>query len=259
MSSRERRRTRCSLMLFIGISVIGIVSFNIHNLNTLLEYVSSQPLVGKMSSNHGSESKRKVPQLLKKIFSTNLPASMEGEEIITFDTLAKMFYLEAISAKPVHDTNERQKINATAWEEHKFPNGGLFPSDKLLLSELYYNASSVFEYGLGESTYIAAHTGVPRYAGVDSAAEWVSMARETVLIKFKKDNFRFTLADVGTCGSPFDQGPGFWPHKNSSTKILDNSFFWHTSKRGQDVVPGLKNVYLGLNFCTNVMILFVLE
>jgi hypothetical protein len=51
----------------------------------------------------------------------------------------------------------------------------------------------VFEYGLGESTLIAAHTGVPRYSGIDSDAVWVSQARDNS----KLEHFRFNFADVG--------------------------------------------------------------
>ena len=55
--------------------------------------------------------------------------------------------------------------------------GGLANSDRELLASLYYNSSSVFEFGLGESTHIAAYVGVPRFAGVDSDAVWVAKAR----------------------------------------------------------------------------------
>jgi hypothetical protein len=61
-----------------------------------------------------------------------------------------------------------------------------------LLAEIYGKAESVFEYGLGESTYIANHVGVPRYAGIDSDASWVAMAREKV-----DSRFRFYFADIG--------------------------------------------------------------
>jgi len=70
--------------------------------------------------------------------------------------------------------------------------GGLADSDRELIADLYYHAESVFEYGIGESTAIAATTNLPRYAGVDSSAEWVSTARSHA-----PDRFRFSFADVG--------------------------------------------------------------
>ena len=70
--------------------------------------------------------------------------------------------------------------------------GGLTDSDRDLIADLYYKADSVFEYGIGESTIIAAKTNLPRYAGVDSSAEWVSMARS-----YAPDRFRFSFADIG--------------------------------------------------------------
>ncbi len=58
--------------------------------------------------------------------------------------------------------------------------GGLEDADRVMLGSFYGSANSVFEWGLGESSYIAGHLNVPRFAGVDSDAEWVSSAREKV-------------------------------------------------------------------------------
>lgn len=63
----------------------------------------------------------------------------------------------------------------------------------MLLGELYRNASSVFEFGLGESTLIASYVGVPRYSGVDSDAAWVNKARDGANV----DGYHFTFADIG--------------------------------------------------------------
>jgi hypothetical protein len=54
----------------------------------------------------------------------------------------------------------------------------------------------VFEFGVGESTLIAAHVGVPRYSGVDSDANWIAKARESVL-PHNMSQYRFTFADIG--------------------------------------------------------------
>jgi hypothetical protein len=62
----------------------------------------------------------------------------------------------------------RKKFDVKTWD--KTTTGGLTNKDRTLLAEIYGEANSVFEYGLGESTYIANHVGVPRYAGIDSDA-----------------------------------------------------------------------------------------
>lgn len=54
----------------------------------------------------------------------------------------------------------------------------------------------MFEFGLGKSTYIASFVNVPRYAGVDSDAKWVSDARDFVTNK-NNSHFRFYFADIG--------------------------------------------------------------
>ncbi len=115
-----------------------------------------------------------------------------------FDTLTKIFYSEAISQPTAESVGTRQRLNITEWNKQPSSWGGLFTEDRELLSDLYFNASSIFEYGLGESTYVAAHTGVPRYAGVDSDVNWVSTARDTVVANLSGDNFRFYFADIGT-------------------------------------------------------------
>jgi len=104
-----------------------------------------------------------------------------------FDEIRQMLYKEAI--KPENSGN-RSKFSLEGWTKGT---GGLDDADRMALGDLYLNAKSVFEYGLGESTLIAAHTGVPRYAGVDSDALWVAQARTNS----KLDHFRFNFADIG--------------------------------------------------------------
>jgi hypothetical protein len=84
----------------------------------------------------------------------------------------------------------RKKFDVKTWD--KTTTGGLTNKDRTLLAEIYGEANSVFEYGLGESTLIANHVGVPRYAGIDSDAAWVANARLTVAT-----HFRFYFADIG--------------------------------------------------------------
>ena len=69
--------------------------------------------------------------------------------------------------------------------------------DRELLGRLYHDANSVFEFGVGESTLIAAHVGVPRYSGVDSDPNWITKARESVLQHNNMSQYRFTFADIG--------------------------------------------------------------
>lgn len=74
--------------------------------------------------------------------------------------------------------------------------GGLFDTDRTLLADIYSSVNSVFEFGLGESTKIAAWVGVPRYVGVDSDANWVTNVRKEI----NMDHFRFIFADIGATG-----------------------------------------------------------
>ena len=106
-----------------------------------------------------------------------------------FDDIRQMLYKEAI--KPVGSSANRSEFTLEGWNRGS---GGLDDADRVTLGDLYLNAQSVFEYGLGESTLIAAHTGVPRYSGIDSDAMWVSQARENS----KLEHFRFNFADIGT-------------------------------------------------------------
>jgi len=87
------------------------------------------------------------------------------------------------------DSEDRPTLNLRAWKRSK---GGLKEVDRILLADIYRNASSIFEYGLGESTRIAGAVGVPRYAGIDSDAAWFSSTRSEV-----PSHFRFYLADIG--------------------------------------------------------------
>jgi hypothetical protein len=106
-------------------------------------------------------------------------------------TTASTFFDRAVdeafaeTSRPV-----RRHFDVKTW--NKTTEGGLQPKDRQMLGELYRNANSVFEYGLGESTYIADHVGVARYAGVDSDPVWVSSTRAKV-----SNHFRFYFADVG--------------------------------------------------------------
>jgi len=117
-----------------------------------------------------------------------------------FDKIHQILYKKAISP-PSPLLSNRTKFTLEGW---KRGTGGLDDADRKTLGDLYYGANSVFEYGLGESTLIAAHTGVPRYAGVDSDAAWVALTRDN----FVPSHFRFNFADIGATkawGHPNDE------------------------------------------------------
>eukprot|EP00568_Trieres_chinensis_P002096 CAMPEP_0183310760 /NCGR_PEP_ID=MMETSP0160_2-20130417/33091_1 /TAXON_ID=2839 ORGANISM="Odontella Sinensis, Strain Grunow 1884" /NCGR_SAMPLE_ID=MMETSP0160_2 /ASSEMBLY_ACC=CAM_ASM_000250 /LENGTH=268 /DNA_ID=CAMNT_0025475113 /DNA_START=11 /DNA_END=814 /DNA_ORIENTATION=+ len=105
-----------------------------------------------------------------------------------FDAVRKAMYVQAVA--PLSNQTRNPFVLDRSW---KRGTGGLDDQDRRILGDLYLNATSVFEYGLGESTLIAAQVGVPRYAGVDSDATWVAKARK----KSGKKRFRFYFADIG--------------------------------------------------------------
>jgi hypothetical protein len=103
-----------------------------------------------------------------------------------FDVAADALFAHALA----YETPDRKDFVLEEWT--KQTTGGLVDQDRVLLSKMYREADSVFEYGLGESTFIASLVGVPRYSGIDSDPEWVAMARKQSL-----PHFRFYYADVG--------------------------------------------------------------
>lgn len=117
--------------------------------------------------------------------------------MLGFDSAFQVAYDEVIYDS---ETSCRSKSDSHCYHRQRvdfsdFPfksRGGLTDSDRQLIADLYYGAESVFEFGIGESTEIAAMTNLPRYAGVDSSAEWISTAQLQA-----PDRFRFSFADVG--------------------------------------------------------------
>jgi len=68
------------------------------------------------------------------------------------------------------------------------------------LKKLYYDATSVFEFGVGEltTTVVPRAKNLLRYAGVDSNAELLSNVRnKTTIQQEHNDHFRFFFADIG--------------------------------------------------------------
>jgi hypothetical protein len=115
---------------------------------------------------------------------------VESPPVSAFDMAVAKSYDVAFATLP---SVLRKTFDVNTW--NKTTSGGLQNADRTLLAEIYGQANSVFEYGLGESTYIADHVGVARYAGIDSDAAWVANARDAV-----STHFRFYFADVGKTG-----------------------------------------------------------
>lgn len=85
---------------------------------------------------------------------------------------------------------EQVLFDVAAWSSRT--KGGLNDKDRSKLGQIYGTANSVFEWGLGESTYIAGSVKVPRYAGVDSDPVYIKDVKRMV-----PDSYRFTYADIG--------------------------------------------------------------
>ena len=131
----------------------------------------------------------------------NRSGSNNNGTMSKFDLIAQEMYTEAV--KPP-SSQERTRFSLEKWQRGT---GGLTDEDRLTLGELYYKADSVFEFGLGESTYIASHVNVPRFSGVDSDAKWVSDARDFVAAK-DRTHFRFYFGDIGkteSFGNPVNE------------------------------------------------------
>jgi hypothetical protein len=92
--------------------------------------------------------------------------------------------------RPPRNKKPRPRFDAAAWDQKG--DGGLTDRDREMLGRIYGAADSVFEYGLGESTRIAARVGVPAYAGIDSDPNYVADTRARV-----PSHFRFYFGDIG--------------------------------------------------------------
>mmetsp|Transcript_33789 Transcript_33789/g.69434 ORF Transcript_33789/g.69434 Transcript_33789/m.69434 type:complete len:288 (-) Transcript_33789:274-1137(-) len=105
--------------------------------------------------------------------------------------------------KNAKSSSFRGNFNLSEWDQQT--KGGLVDNDRIMLAKYYSGANSVFEWGLGESSYIAGHLNVTRYSGVDSDANWVSAARDKC-----PSHFRLYFADIGkteSWGNPVEKLP----------------------------------------------------
>ena len=124
------------------------------------------------------------------IAKNDAPSSISAQS--KFDIISHETFQKAVATN-MSNSPRKPFVLDSNWERE---GGGLDDADRQTIGDLYYKASSVFEFGLGESTRIAAATQVPRYAGVDSDPAWVGMARG-ISIELKMDHFRFYLSDIG--------------------------------------------------------------
>jgi len=158
----------------------------------LIFVVASQFLVLKLSVNYqknvGVEGTNTSLNQTQNIFhqkSLDIEETTEEKPKTPFDIIVKIASDEALA--PVYIL--KKQFDPRTW--HRLE-GGLNEIDRRLLADIYTNATSLFEYGLGESTLLAAHVGVPRYSGIDTDAVWISKARDRA-----PGHFRFYLADIG--------------------------------------------------------------
>lgn len=150
------------------------------------------------------------PPEIKALSDAELLEKRGSASLTDFDRIVAAAYKTATTSQR---TAEKKTFNIDWWEKASglTTTGGLNKQDRILLSQLYGNANSVFEWGLGESTYMANYLGVPRYAGIDSDPVWVDMARNKV-----SGEYRFYFADIG---KTVDWG---WPSNQNLTKNVFN-------------------------------------
>lgn len=114
----------------------------------------------------------------------------------------------------------RRVYNISDFPSEYHTTGGLDDTDRALLGDIYSTANSSFEYGLGESTYIAAWTRMPRWSGVDSDSNWVVGVRDKPIIP---SHFQFNFGDIGQTqayGWPKGFRLGFEPQRQDSHLIM---------------------------------------
>ncbi|KAL3913558.1 MAG: hypothetical protein SGILL_006438 [Bacillariaceae sp.] len=182
---------------FVKVGILVVIAFIFYTAST--ESTVLRSLAAKISETAETTTKG----LLK---ATDGYANTSDPNIVTTETSAapvpSMFDKAAghVYASILQEQNETlssidsntkiKELDLATWTTRT--EGGLRDDDRKLLAAIYANATSVFEYGVGESTYIANHMGVARYAGVDSHPGYLNDVRSKVSPKF-----RFYYGDVG--------------------------------------------------------------
>ena len=128
---------------------------------------------------------------------------LRAPDLLDFDSAYQVAFDEVIADSKRSCGRGTNDSNSDCYTRKRaFPyksKSGMKDSDRELIADLYFHAESVFEFGIGESTAIAAMTNLPRYAGVESNAKWIARTRSHV-----PDRFRFYFADVGPTGEKGD-------------------------------------------------------
>jgi hypothetical protein len=120
----------------------------------------------------------------------------DSDDVDFFTRAVQAAYDEVFDSSETHG-RPRKPLDLPNWKAtNRTTTGGLNDMDRLMLSQIYFKAESVFEFGLGESTAIASAVGVPRYAGLDSDAVWVAMAARNAAAT-SSPHFRFYYGDIG--------------------------------------------------------------
>ena len=107
-----------------------------------------------------------------------------------------------------------------------FVGGGMNGAEQELLARTYASAKSVFEWGMGSSTLIAAHVGIERLTAVDSAPTWVDKVH--TLIDSSRPQYTLQHADIGPVkgyGYPIDDMyQSRWPDYSLQVNRESESF-----------------------------------
>ena len=154
------------------------------------------------------------------VVTSSFSTSSSSSSSSLFDEAAQHLFEIATSSttNTLSSVSERKEFptDVNEWKAMKLTTaGGLSDNDRIALGKIYGTANSIFEYGLGESTSIAAYVGVPRYSGVDSDPHYVSQARTLA-----PDYFRFYFADIGPTQD--------WGHPTNK-KLRKNKFNYQVS------------------------------
>lgn len=105
-----------------------------------------------------------------------------------------------------------------------YQSGGLLLRDLHLLEKYYSQSNSLFEFGVGKSTELAAYFNIPRYTGVDSSTVWLQKVAGK-----SPPHFRFYWADIGATkewGFPVDKsGEMKYPYYGIGALSSENKTF----------------------------------
>ncbi len=101
-----------------------------------------------------------------------------------------------------------------------FSGGGMTTDEQEFLEKTYRHSASVFEWGMGSSSALAAYAGIAKLVSVDSFSEWVEKTKSAV--KNNKYNFQFVnIGPVGDWGIPKEKQNIKW--LEYSKKVSDEA------------------------------------